>query len=52
MYIAAISGHTAPLLPRPRWGLRGIVFTLSVCLYVCLCVCVSGQYFGILYLGY
>ena len=27
-------------LPRPRRGLRGIVFTLSVCLSVCLCVCV------------
>ena len=33
------------LLPRPRRGLRGIVFTrsvcLSVCLSVCVCVCVS-----------
>ena len=30
-------------LPRPRRGLRGIVFTRSVCLSVCLsvCVCVS-----------
>ena len=32
------------LLPRPRRGLRGIVFTrsvcLSVCVSVCLCVCV------------
>ena len=28
------------LLPRPR-GLRGIVFTLSVCLSVCVCVCLS-----------
>ena len=27
------------LLPRPRRGLRGIVFTLSVCLSVCVCVC-------------
>ena len=27
-------------LPRPRWGLRGIVFTLSVCVSVCLCVSV------------
>ena len=31
------------LLPRPRRGLRGIVFTrsvcLSVCVSVCLCVC-------------
>ena len=27
-------------LPRPRRGLRGIVFTRSVCLSVCLCVCV------------
>ena len=25
---------------------------LSVCVSVCVCVCVSGQYFGILYLGY
>ena len=36
------------LLPRPRRGLRGIVFTRSVCLCVCLsvcvCVCVSGRY--------
>ena len=29
------------LLPRPRRGLRGIVFTRSVCLSVCVCVCVS-----------
>ena len=29
----------AMLLPRPRRGLRGIVFTRSVC--VCVCVCVS-----------
>ena len=29
-------------LPRPRRGLRGIVFTRSVCLSVCVsCVCVS-----------
>ena len=28
------------LLPRPRRGLRGIVFTRSVCLSVCLSVCV------------
>ena len=26
-------------LPRPRRGLRGIVFTRSVCVSVCLCVC-------------
>ena len=26
------------LLPRPRRGLRGIVFTRSVCVPVCLCV--------------
>ena len=25
---------------------------LSVCLCVCLCICVSGQYFGILFIGY
>ena len=25
---------------------------VSVCLSVCLCICVSGQYFGILFLGY
>ena len=25
-------------LPRPRRGLRGIVFTRSVCLSVCVCV--------------
>ena len=29
------------LLPRPRRGLRGIVFTRSVCVSVCLSVCVS-----------
>ena len=46
------------VLPRPRRGLRGIVFTRSVCLCVCLsvcvclCVCVSGRYFDILFLGY
>ena len=28
-------------LPRPRRGLRGIVFTRSVCLCVCLCVCLA-----------
>ena len=36
---------SVPLLPRPRRGLRGIVFTRSVCLCVCvsvcMCVCVS-----------
>ena len=31
---------TLRLLPRPPRGLRGIVFTLSVCLCVCLSVCV------------
>ena len=40
------------LLPRPRRGLRGIVFTRSVCLCVCVSVCVSGQHFGILFLSY
>ena len=25
---------------------------VSVCLCVCVCICVSGQYFGILFLGY
>ena len=29
-----------PSLPRPRRGLRGIVFTRSVCVSVCLSVCV------------
>ena len=33
--------HVSYLLPRPRRGLRGIVFTRSVCLSVCLSVCVS-----------
>ena len=28
-------------LPRPRRGLRGIVFTRSVCLCVCVSVCLS-----------
>ena len=28
-----------PLLPRPRRGLRGIVFTWSVCVSVCVSVC-------------
>ena len=33
-------GHKlSPLLPRPRRGLQGIVFTLSVCVSVCACVC-------------
>ena len=36
------------VVTSPLEGLRGIVFTRSVC----LCVCVSGQYFGILFLGY
>ena len=27
------------LLPRPRRGLRGIVFTVYVCLSVCVSVC-------------
>ena len=46
------------LLPRHRRGLGGIVFTLSVCVWLCVClsVClsvrVSGQYFGILFIGY
>ena len=43
------------IITSPPEGLRGIVFTgLSVCLSVCLslCVCVSGRYFGILFLGY
>ena len=31
-----------------RGPLRGIALTL----YVCMSVCVSGQYFGILFLGY
>ena len=25
---------------------------VCVCVSVCLCICVSGQYFGILFLGY
>ena len=29
------------LLPRPRRGLRGIVFTRSVCVSVCLSACLS-----------
>ena len=29
--------HIFYLLPRPRRGLRGIVFTRSVCLSVCVC---------------
>ena len=32
--------HGLFFLPRPRRGLRGIVFTRSVCLSVCLSVCV------------
>ena len=43
-------------LPRPRRGLRGSVFTRSVCLCVCLSDrrtdSVSGRYFGILFIGY
>ena len=30
----------------------GLSVCLCVCLSVCLCICVSGQYFGILFLGY
>ena len=30
----------------------GLSVCLSVCVCVCLCICVSGQYFGILFLGY
>ena len=33
-------------------ALLSIVFTLSVCLSICLCAHVSGQYFGILFLSY
>ena len=29
------------LVTSPRRGLRGIVFTLYVCVSVCLCICVS-----------
>ena len=36
------------IFTSPPEGLRGIVFTR----YVCLSVCVSGQYFGILFIGY
>ena len=32
---------SSSLLPRPRRGLRGIIFTRSVCLSVCVYVCVS-----------
>ena len=32
---------SSKLLPRPRRGLRGIVFTRSVCLSVCVSVCLS-----------
>ena len=43
--IGSTRWSTRSLLPRPRRGLRGIVFTrsvcLSVCLSVCVCVCVS-----------
>ena len=52
----AISGAPGPwassLLPRPRRGCEVLFFTRSVCLSVSLCVCVSGQYFGILFLSY
>ena len=34
-----LPGLKVSLLPRPRRGLRGIVFTRSVCLSVCLSVC-------------
>ena len=30
----------------------GLSVCLCVCVSVCVCVCVSGQYFGILFLGY
>ena len=38
--IRAAMTYEVPFLPRPRRGLRGIVFTRSVCVCVCLCVCV------------
>ena len=36
IYFFGIMMYLLTLLPRPRRGLRGIVFTLSVCLCVCL----------------
>ena len=60
-YITYVTCHES-FITSPRRGLRGIVFTRSVCLSVCVsvclsvclcvCVCVSGQYLGILFLGY
>ena len=43
LYSAPLGASNSESLPRPRRGLRGIVFTrsvcLSVCVSVCLCVC-------------
>ena len=41
MYVYSISSSCSESgsLPRPRRGLRGIVFTRSVCLSVCVSVC-------------
>ena len=30
----------------------GVSVCVCVCVCMCVCVCVSGQYFGILFLGY
>ena len=38
--VARCSSQHSMLLPRPRRGLRGIVFTRSVCVCVCVSVCV------------
>ena len=43
------------LITSPPEGVARYCFhpvCLSVCVCVCLCICVSGQYFGILFLGY
>ena len=40
-YFTNISHQAATLLPRPRRGLLGIVFTRSVCLCVCLSLSLS-----------
>ena len=41
LHYTSIEHAWTNLLPRPRRGLRCIVFTRSVCLSVCLCVCMS-----------
>ena len=47
--------NSSEIFTSPPEGVARYCFhpvCLSVCVCVCLCICVSGQYFGILFLGY